>query len=115
MVNYSLDKVFSALSDPTRRAILERLAEGEASVGELAAPFLKNEDMTLPAISKHLHVLENAGMITRAKEGRTHYIRLTATSMKDAAEWLAYYRHFWDEQFNALDQYLKNQEKEDKS
>ncbi len=105
MVNNSperLDRVFSALSDPTRRAILERLVRSEASVMELAAPF----EMSLPAISKHLRVLENAGLIAREKEGRVHHMRLAAGAMKDAADWLDHYRHFWDAQFDSLAAYL---------
>jgi len=105
MVNNSperLDRIFSALSDPTRRAILERLVRNEASVMELAAPF----EMSLPAISKHLRVLENAGLITREKEGRIHHMRLSAAAMKDATEWLEHYRHFWEDQFDNLAAYL---------
>ena len=106
MVKYQpLDAVFSALADPTRRAILERLAEGEASVTELAEPFAA--DMTLPAISRHLRVLETAGLIARARQGRVHRLRLRPAPLKDAAEWLAYYRQFWDEQFDSLAQYLE--------
>ena len=105
MVKYpKLDDVFSALSDPTRRAILERLASGEASVTELAEPFAAH--MSLPAISRHLRVLETAGLIGRAKHGRVHRLRLRPASLKDAADWLAYYRRFWDEQFESLEQYL---------
>ena len=103
MVNYAaLDSVFSALSDPTRRAILERLAAGEASVTELAEPF----DMSLPAISRHLRVLESAGLVVREKEGRVHHLRLRPEPLRNAAEWLAYYRQFWDEQFDSLAHYL---------
>ena len=110
MVNYqapppSLDAIFSALSDSTRRSILERLAEGEATVTELAQPFA--DDMSLPAISKHLRVLENAGLIIRAREGRIHRLRLNPASLKTAAEWLAYYRQFWDTQFDSLADYLE--------
>jgi DNA-binding transcriptional ArsR family regulator len=112
MVNYpSLDDVFSALSDPTRRAILERLASGEASVTELAEPFA--ERMSLPAISRHLRVLETAGLIGRAKEGRVHRLRLRPAPLKDAAEWLAYYHRFWDEQFDSLEQYLDQVQQDD--
>jgi len=104
MVKYSsLDTIFSALSDPTRRAILERLAHGEATVTEIAEPF----NMTLPAISKHLHILENAGLITREKEGRVHHLYLAPAPLKTAADWLAEYRQFWDEQFDSLAQYLE--------
>jgi|SRR5579859_8168297 len=105
-----LDVVFSALADPTRRAILERLARSEASVTELAAPF----EMSLPAISKHLRILEHAGLIAREKEGRIHHMRLAAAPMKDAAEWLEHYRRFWDDQFDNLAAFLENGS-EDKS
>jgi DNA-binding transcriptional ArsR family regulator len=97
-----LDRVFSALGDPTRRAILQRLARSEASVTELAAPF----KMSLPAVSKHLRILEHAGLIGREKEGRIHHMRLSAAAMKDAAEWLGQYRQFWEDQFNSLEAYL---------
>jgi DNA-binding transcriptional ArsR family regulator len=111
MVNSSperLDKVFSALSDPTRRAILERLARSEATVTELAAPF----EMSLPAISKHLRILEHAGLIAREREGRIHHMRLAAAAMKDAAEWLGHYRRFWDEQFDNLAAFLDSPSEE---
>ena len=105
MVNYpALDTVFSALSDPTRRAILERLAAGEASVTELAEPFA--DEMSFPAISRHLRVLESAGLIRREKQGRVHRLQLRPAPLKDAAQWLAYYRQFWDEQFDSLANYL---------
>jgi DNA-binding transcriptional ArsR family regulator len=105
MVNYTpdtLDTVFSALSDPTRRAILVQLQRGEATVTELASPF----STSLPAISKHLRVLENAGLIARRKEGRTHYVRLVAAPLQSAAEWLTLYRRFWNSTFDALDRFL---------
>ncbi|MFN8448740.1 MAG: metalloregulator ArsR/SmtB family transcription factor [Anaerolineae bacterium] len=106
MVKYQpLDAVFSALADPTRRAILERLATGEASVTELAEPFA--DEMSLPAISRHLRVLEAAGLIARAREGRVHRLRLRPAALKTAAEWLAYYRQFWDEQFDSLAEFLE--------
>jgi DNA-binding transcriptional ArsR family regulator len=104
MVNYShLDEVFSALADPTRRAILERLANGEATVTELATPF----KMTLPAVSKHLRVLEQAGLIVRKIEGRIHYVSLRAEAMRDAADWLNEYRQFWEAQFDSLGEFLR--------
>lgn len=113
MVKYSsrlLDGTFSALADPTRRAILARLARGESSVTELAEPF----DMSLPAISKHLRVLETAGLLARERDGRVHRCRLVAGPMNDAAEWIARCRRFWEEQFEALSEYLKDsKEKED--
>jgi len=106
MVNYSaapLDATFGALADPTRRAILARLARGEAMVTELAAPFA----MSLPAISKHLRVLESAGLLHREIDGRIHRCRLAADPMKDAAGWIERYRAFWDTQFDALEKYLE--------
>ena len=106
MVNYpALDVVFSALADPTRRAILQRLASGEASVTELAEPF--STEMSLPAISKHLRVLETAGLIGREKQGRIHRLHLRPAALKNATEWLEYYRQFWDEQFDSLADYLE--------
>jgi len=106
MVNYSaapLDATFGALADPTRRAILARLARGEAMVTELAEPFA----MSLPAISKHLRVLESAGLLQREIDGRIHRCRLAAEPMKDAAAWIAPYRAFWETQFDALEKYLE--------
>lgn len=105
MVNYSapLDSTFSALADPTRRAILARLALGESSVQELASPF----KVSLPAISKHLRVLERAGLLARTKHGRVHRCRLVARPFRDAADWIERYRQFWEQQFDALAQYLK--------
>ncbi len=97
-----LNLVFSALSDPTRRAILERLSQGEASVGELAEPF----DMSLPAISKHLGVLEHAGLLSRERDGRFFRCLLHAEPMRDAALWIERYRRFWAGQFDALEAYL---------
>src|SRR5580765_7890044 len=100
MVNYStapLDATFGALADPTRRAILTRLARGQAMVTELAEPF----SMSLPAISKHLRVLESAGLLQREIDGRVHRCRLAAAPMKNAATWIAQYRAFWESQFNA--------------
>ncbi len=106
MVNYNagvLDATFGALADPTRRAILARLARGEAMVTELAAPFA----MSLPAISKHLRVLESAGLLLREINGRVHRCRLAAGPMKNAAAWIAQYRAFWESQFDALEKYLE--------
>ena len=103
MVKYgSLDNVFAALADPTRREILERLAGREASVTELAEPFA----ISLPAISKHLRVLEKAGLITRERAGRVHHLRLRPLALKEAAEWLVHYHFFWEEQFDSLSEYL---------
>jgi DNA-binding transcriptional ArsR family regulator len=106
MVNDSseqLTTVFLALADPTRRAILERLAHGEASGTELARPF----SISVPAISKHLRVLKNAELIRHRKDGRTHLFRLAASPMREAAAWLEHYRHFWEAQFDSLDTYLQ--------
>ncbi len=113
MVKYSvnnLDKTFAALSDPTRRAILGRLALGEVSVTELAEPF----KMSLPAVSKHLRVLEKAGLLKRSKKGRVHRLSLDSEPMKDVAEWIAFYRKFWESQFDALAKYLKDQQEREK-
>jgi DNA-binding transcriptional ArsR family regulator len=98
-----LNATFAALSDPTRRAILARLAGGETSVGELAAPF----KMSLPAISKHLKVLERAGLIERGREAQWRPCRLQAAPLKDAAEWIEHYRQFWEESFDRLEDYLR--------
>ena len=112
MVKYSthtLDRTFSALSDPTRRAILSRLAQGGAAVTELARPF----DMSLPAVSKHLRVLEDAGLMTRRREGRIHHCRLAVGPLQGAADWLEFYRGFWETRFDSLADYLKNVDQED--
>jgi DNA-binding transcriptional ArsR family regulator len=98
-----LSTTFSALADPTRRAILARLASGETSVGELAAPF----DMSLPAVSKHLKVLQRAGLIARGREAQRRPCRLEAAPLKEAADWVFGYRRFWDESFDRLDGYLR--------
>ncbi len=99
----TLSTTFSALADPTRRAILARLASGEVSVTELAEPF----DMSLPAISKHLKVLERAGLITRGREAQWRPCRLEAKPLKDAAVWIEQYRKFWEQSLDRLDEYLK--------
>jgi DNA-binding transcriptional ArsR family regulator len=98
-----LNRTFSALADPTRRAILARLAAGEASVTELAEPF----EMTLPAVSKHLKVLERAGLIARGRERQWRPARLEAGPLKEVAEWTARYRRFWEESYDRLDEYLE--------
>jgi len=105
----SLDGTFSALSDPTRRAILARLALGETSVTELAKPFA----MSLPAVSKHLKVLERAGLIARGREAQWRPCRIDARALKDIDEWLQHYRRFFDESFDRLDDYLKTLQAED--
>ena len=97
-----LDATFSALADPTRRAILARLAGGGSTVTKLAEPF----DMSLPAITKHLNVLERAGLILREKDGRVRRCRLAAEPLRQASQWLDYYRHFWEDQLDALSAYL---------
>jgi DNA-binding transcriptional ArsR family regulator len=98
----ALSNTFSALADPTRRAILARLASGEASVTTLAEPF----EMSMPAISKHLKVLEKAGLIERGREAQWRPCRLQAAPLQNAAEWLDYYREFWEQSFDRLDDYL---------
>jgi DNA-binding transcriptional ArsR family regulator len=104
-----LSATFSALADPTRRAILARLAAGEATVKELAAPFA----MSGPAVSKHLRVLERAGLVTRGREAQWRPRRLEAAPLKEVAEWAENYRGFWDESYERLDGYLQHlQERE---
>src|SRR6266545_5569417 len=98
-----LDRTFAALADPTRRAILARLARGEASVTELAEPF----DMTLPAVSKHLKVLERAGLVARGRERQWRPARLQAEPLKEVADWAERYRRFWEESYDRLDEYLE--------
>ena len=112
MVNYSqsLDFTFAALSDATRRGILARLASGETSVSELAKPY----DMSLPAVSKHLRVLESAGLVTRRKNGRVQCCNLVAGPMKSAAEWIEHYRRFWEAQFDSLARFLEDSSSKEK-
>jgi DNA-binding transcriptional ArsR family regulator len=98
-----LDRTFAALSDPTRRAIVERLADGEASVTELAAPF----SMSLPAVSKHLKVLEKAGLISRGRKAQWRPCRLEPEPLKEASDWLEEYRRLWEERLDRLDEYLR--------
>jgi DNA-binding transcriptional ArsR family regulator len=98
----TLSATFAALADPTRRAILARLAQGEATVMELAEPF----DMTLPAISKHLKVLERAGLITRGRDAQWRPCKLDAGPLKDVSDWVEQYRHIWEQRFDRLDDYL---------
>jgi DNA-binding transcriptional ArsR family regulator len=106
-----LSTTFAALADPTRRAILARLATGETSVMELAAPFA----MSLPAISKHLKVLERAGLIARGRAAQWRPCRLEAGPLKDAADWLEEYRRFWEQSFDRLDDYLRELQKKEKN
>jgi DNA-binding transcriptional ArsR family regulator len=105
-----LSATFAALADPTRRAILGRLSRGDASVNELAAPFR----ISLPAVSKHLKVLERAGLITRSREAQSRPCRLHATPLKDVDEWVERYRRFWEASFDRLDEYLRVLQKTEK-
>jgi DNA-binding transcriptional ArsR family regulator len=105
-----LSTTLAALSDPTRRAILARLATGQATVTQLAAPFA----MSMPAVSRHLKVLEHAGLITRGREAQWRPCRITAAPLKDVADWLAHYQRFWTESFDRLDDYLHNIQKKRK-
>ncbi|MGH7924772.1 MAG: ArsR/SmtB family transcription factor [Candidatus Binatus sp.] len=104
-----LNATFAALADPTRRAILARLASGETSVSELAEPFA----MSMPAISKHLKVLQRAGLIERGREAQWRPCRLAAAPLKDASDWLDRYRRFWEESFDRLEDYLRELQKND--
>ena len=110
MTQDHLSTTFAALADPTRRAILARLSSGEAPVTELAKPF----EMSLPAISKHLKVLERAGLIARGRDAQWRPCRLSARPLKDAADWLEEYRRFWEESFDRLDDYLRQLQKKEK-
>ena len=103
MANDRLSVIFSALADPTRRAILARLAEGDATVTELAEPF----DISLPAISRHLKVLENAGLISRSRSAQWRTSSLEVAPLKEATDWMERYRQFWDVNFDRLDAHLK--------
>ena len=105
-----LDATFAALADPTRRAILARLALGEASVTELAAPFAISQ----PAISKHLKVLERAGLIARGRDAQWRPCRLDAGPLKDVADWVEHYRSFWEQSFDRLDDYLRELQRKEK-
>jgi DNA-binding transcriptional ArsR family regulator len=112
MAQDHLGTTFAALADPTRRAILARLASGEASVTELGKPF----EMSLPAISKHLKVLEHAGLVARGRDAQWRPCRLMAGPLKDAAEWLEEYRRFWEDSFERLADYLSElQKKQEKN
>ena len=106
----ALDRVFHALADPTRRAMLRKLAGGERSVGELAQPF----DMSFAAAAKHVKVLEGAGMLSRRIEGRTHRCRLEAKALGEADRWLAYYQRFWSGRLDALETALLDQARKTK-
>ena len=111
MTDDPLSLTFAALADPTRRAILARLASGEASVKELAEPFA----MTLPAVTKHLKVLQRAGLITQGKRAQWRPCRLEAGPLRDVADWVEHYRRFWDESFDRLDEYLKELQEREKT
>jgi DNA-binding transcriptional ArsR family regulator len=100
-----LSQTFAALADPTRRAMLARLSKGEANVSELAQPFLQN--MSLPAITKHVKVLERAGLITKSKDAQWRPCKLRGAGLRDAADWVEQYRVFWEESLDRLDAYLK--------
>jgi DNA-binding transcriptional ArsR family regulator len=105
-----LTTTFAALADPTRRAILARLISGETTVTALGEPF----DMSLPAISKHLKVLERAGLIARGRDAQWRPCRLTAAPLKDAADWLDHYREFWEQSFDRLEDHLRELQKKEK-
>ncbi len=107
----TLSSTFAALADPTRRAILARLASGEASVTELAEPF----EMSMPAISKHLKVLERAGLIARSREAQWRPCALEASPLKDVADWVEPYRQFWEQSFDRLDTYLRELQNKEKT
>lgn len=100
-----LSQTFAALADPTRRAMLAHLAKGEANISDLAQPFLK--DMSLPAVTKHIKVLEKAGLITKTRQAQWRPCKLNGDALKDAADWMEQYRIFWEESFDRLDAYLK--------
>jgi DNA-binding transcriptional ArsR family regulator len=109
VTNYPLDEVFAALGDPTRRAIVHRLQEGPATVGQLAKPFR----ISRPAISKHLRVLERAGLVHRTKEGRMSRCELDARHLHDASQWLEQYRRFWEQQLGRLGAYFEKHPEEE--
>src|SRR6187431_2316823 len=104
-----LSTIFAALADPTRRAIIARLAEGEATVGELAAPF----DLSLPAVSKHLKVLQRAGLVEQGRHAQWRPCRLSPEPLRDLADWVAQYKRHWEESFDRLGEYLKELQKEE--
>jgi DNA-binding transcriptional ArsR family regulator len=106
-----LSATFAALADPTRRAILARLASGERTVGELAEPF----DMSLPAVSKHLRVLERAGLVARRRDAQWRQCRIEASPLKEVADWTERYRHIWEERFDRLGDYLEKMKAKEKS
>lgn len=101
----NLSQMFSALADPTRRAMLAQLSKGEANVSDLAKPFLKK--MSLPAVTKHLQVLEKSGLITKTRDAQRRPCKLNGEALKDVADWMDQYRIFWEQSFDRLDTYLK--------
>ncbi len=112
MVKYTeaeLSRTFSALADPTRRSILRRLAAGTATVSDLAGPF----SMSLPAVSKHLRVLEDAGLVQRDKQGREYHCRLLAGNLREAMQWIAFYRGFWNRQLDSMEDFLAAEDETD--
>jgi DNA-binding transcriptional ArsR family regulator len=109
-MNDQITSTFAALADPTRRAILARLSLGETSVTELAAPF----EMSMPAVSRHLKVLERAGLISRGREAQWRPCKLNPKPLKEAAEWLEEYRQFWEQRFDRLEEYLKTMQTKEK-
>ena len=111
MAQDHLTQTFAALADPTRRAILAKLSKGESNVNDLAKPFLKS--MSLPGITKHLKVLEKAGLITRSRDAQWRPCKINGKALRDASDWMDQYRAFWEESFDRLDEYLKtvNQKK----
>ncbi len=109
--NQLLDRVFFALSDGTRRGILARLAQGSTTIGELAAPF----EISKPAISKHIKILESAGLIERTISGRQHQCTLTTTGLKTAEDWLNFHREFWESRFAALSDLLQSERSQNRS
>lgn len=102
----AIGQTFAALADPTRRAIVARLARGDANVSELAQPFLHS--MSLPAVTKHLKVLEKAGLLTKTRDAQSRLCKLNGDAFKEVADWVEPYRAFWEESFDRLDAYLKN-------
>jgi DNA-binding transcriptional ArsR family regulator len=112
-VSDQLSQTFAALADPTRRAMLAQLSKGESNVSDLALPFLK--EMSLPAVTKHLKVLEKAGLITKTREAQYRPCKINAAPLKKATDWMEQYREFWEESFDRLEDYLKTvTEKENK-
>jgi DNA-binding transcriptional ArsR family regulator len=113
MVKYkprSLNRTFAALADPTRRRLLEHLSRGESCVTDLAKPY----NMSLPAVSKHLRILEGAGLIRRRRRGRVHHLKIEAAPMQQASQWIENYRRFWEESLDRLEEYLEKLQAKEK-